>query len=157
MLLSLGNITLCRPSFEPHCSRFDYDEKLLEKMVRMEHANEVMFTNVEDFKNQAKQNLDSGLEGLEERVMQKIGQMEHTNEVMFNNAKEFTDKTTKYLETLKKDLDEKLANITSLQGEDILLVECHTDFVSLYFLLFLILLLLFLTRCLFFDVVEILS
>lgn len=114
VLFSLGNVTNCKPSFEPHCSKFDYDEKLLEKMVRMEHANEVMFKNVEDFKDQAKRNLDSGMEGLEERVMQKMGQLEDANEVVLENVKEFTDTTKQNLETLQKELDKKLSNITSL-------------------------------------------
>ena len=37
---------LCMADIEPKCSKFDFEEKLLEKMVRMEHQNKVM---MEDF------------------------------------------------------------------------------------------------------------
>ena len=34
---------------EPKCSKFDYDEKLLEKMIRLEHKNGLMIDTVKTF------------------------------------------------------------------------------------------------------------
>lgn len=76
-LFSLGKIAFCRPSLEPQCSRFDYDEKILEKMVRMEHANELMLEDIKGFTDQTKRHLESMEKGLEDNLARIVSLEEH--------------------------------------------------------------------------------
>lgn len=46
LLVLMTKLMLCTADMEPKCSKFDFEEKLLEKMVRMEHENKLM---MEDF------------------------------------------------------------------------------------------------------------
>ena len=41
---------------EPRCSKFDFEEKVLEKVVRFEHKIELITETLKDFSNQMKDN-----------------------------------------------------------------------------------------------------
>ena len=49
---------LGRPNGERKCSTFDYEEKMLEKTIRMEHANELLLKEVDVFTTQVTQDLE---------------------------------------------------------------------------------------------------
>ena len=59
VLLNLFVVSVGRPSEEPRCSRFEFIEQVLDKIVRMEHANELMFDNIKEFKEQTKRDIES--------------------------------------------------------------------------------------------------
>lgn len=44
---------------EPRCSKFHYDEQLLEKMIRMEHSSNLMMEEFRALKAQVASDLDS--------------------------------------------------------------------------------------------------
>ena len=47
----------CLPVEEPKCSKFDFEEKLLEKMVRMEHSGGVMMKEFQEIAASVKDDL----------------------------------------------------------------------------------------------------
>lgn len=86
IVFSLGKTIVCRPSLEPKCSRFDYEEKMLEKMVRMEHANEQLFDNVKEFTDQTKNRLESVEKGLEDNSA-NIASLKERSSASFNSRR----------------------------------------------------------------------
>ena len=51
------SIKVARCDAEPRCSKFDFEEKLLEKVVRMEHATGVMMDQFKDLSMVVKDSL----------------------------------------------------------------------------------------------------
>ena len=49
----------CLPVEEPKCSKFDFEEKLLEKMVRMEHSGGVMMKEFQEIAANVKVSLET--------------------------------------------------------------------------------------------------
>ena len=43
---------------EPRCSKFDFEEKVLEKVVRFEHKIELITETLKEFSNQMKDNFN---------------------------------------------------------------------------------------------------
>lgn len=87
---------------EPTCSPFDYDKKLLEKMIRME----ISFENVKRIVESANENVDKGLTELKsdrDGVQSEVESLKTDVHLMKNELKEF-------IQTLKQDVqteDEK--------------------------------------------------
>ena len=55
----LLNCSECLPVDEPRCSKFDFEEKMLEKMVRMEHSGGVMMKEFREIAADVKDSLES--------------------------------------------------------------------------------------------------
>ena len=82
---------------EPRCSKFHYDEQLLEKMIRMEHSSNLMMEEFRALKAQASSDLDSVK--VEKENIKTILQEE--NERIRTAMVAETDKIKQALEELK--------------------------------------------------------
>ena len=59
IIIILVRCSECLPLDEPKCSKFDFEEKLLEKMVRMEHSGGVMMKEFREIATNVKDGLES--------------------------------------------------------------------------------------------------
>lgn len=85
LLVLMTMIVSCMADMEPKCSKFDFEEKLLEKMVRMEHQNKLM---MEDFM----------------KISQQVKEdQRHVNEQLVTIKTEF-DKVTEAEQHVKEEL-----------------------------------------------------
>ena len=57
ILLLCIHYSVCFTREEPRCFKFDFEEKVLEKMVRMEHSSGIMMDDFKELKAQVNNNL----------------------------------------------------------------------------------------------------
>ena len=48
---------ICRTQREPRCSKYDFEEKVLEKLVRMEHSNELIIEEFREISTRVKEDI----------------------------------------------------------------------------------------------------
>ena len=66
---------------EPRCSKFDFEEKLLEKMVRMEHATGVMMDQFKELSMEVKDSLHKIKENFAEIKLEAKEELERVKQL----------------------------------------------------------------------------
>ena len=84
---------------EPKCSKFDFEEKLLEKMVRMEHQNKVM---MEDFMKISQQ-VKEDQRYVNEEVVKMKTEFDKVTEVKQHINEELVAMKTEFAEIQRQD------------------------------------------------------
>lgn len=77
----------CIATEEPKCSKFDFEEKVLEKMVRVEHASGLMMEEFKKLTTEVKENLDimkREFSELKHQTQQDLGQYQRLIEDYVN-------------------------------------------------------------------------
>ncbi|XP_060554036.1 complement C1q and tumor necrosis factor-related protein 9A-like [Ruditapes philippinarum] len=87
-------------SEEPHCSKYDFEEKVLEKMVRMEFQMERMKSEME----QTVKSVDRKLNEMDEKQAKLSYTIKTTQEVLSEKIEAQHNKTTEVIETKLKEL-----------------------------------------------------
>lgn len=101
MLCTLHTIAIGHDT-EPRCSKFHYDEQLLEKMIRMEHSSSLMMEEFRALKAQISSDLESvkaEKENMKTVLQEKFEQIRATMTAE-------TDKNRQVLEELKGTLND---------------------------------------------------
>ena len=100
MLLKVKSISVSSSIIddEPKCSKFDYDEKLLEKMIRLEHKTGLMMDMVNTFVTDTKSD---------------IATIRQQTEEMKQQVQYFQDRIN---ETTQRDLLEHRQNMEEFEG-----------------------------------------
>lgn len=98
-LLLMAMIVSCKADMEPKCSKFDFEEKLLEKMVRMEHQNKVM---MEDFMKISQQ-VKEDQRYVNEEVVKMKTEFDKVTEVKQHINEELVAMKTEFAEIQRQD------------------------------------------------------
>ncbi|XP_060554033.1 heavy metal-binding protein HIP-like isoform X2 [Ruditapes philippinarum] len=100
----LSYLLTCAKSEEPHCSKYDFEEKVLEKMVRMEFQMERMKSEMEQTVKSVDRKLNEMVEKQEKHTLSiKTTQekFDETIEALQNKTSEIIDTKLKELQILK--------------------------------------------------------
>ena len=57
--LILVLVAICRTQREPRCSKYDFEEKVLEKLIRMEHSNELIMEEFRQISTSVKEDIET--------------------------------------------------------------------------------------------------
>jgi hypothetical protein len=87
-------------SEEPHCSKYDFEEKVLEKMVRMEFQMERMKSEME----QTVKNVDRKLKEMDENEAKSSYTIKTTQEKLSEKMEALQNKTSDVTDTKLKEL-----------------------------------------------------
>ena len=66
---------------EPKCSKYDFEEKLLEKMIRMEHSTGIMMERFNDLSEKVKNDLSRMKQEFNDIKLQVKGDQEHYRKI----------------------------------------------------------------------------
>ncbi|XP_060554038.1 C1q-related factor-like [Ruditapes philippinarum] len=87
-------------SEEPHCSKYDFEEKVLEKMVRMEFQMERMESEME----QTVKSVDRKLNEMDEKEAKNSNTIKTTQEKLSEKMEALQNKTSEVIDTKLKEL-----------------------------------------------------
>ncbi|XP_053385367.1 heavy metal-binding protein HIP-like [Mercenaria mercenaria] len=97
-------------SEEPHCSKYDFEEKVLEKMVRIEFQMERMKSEIEQsvkFVENKKTEVDATLKNIDQQLEDYSNNIEKLEAL----GTKISDTLTAKQQELEKNIDEKMAKI----------------------------------------------
>lgn len=80
LLVFIVVISKCIAEEEPRCSKYHFEEKVLEKMVRMEHSNGIMMDDFKELATRVKESLETmkrEFEEMKRQAEEKIEQCGH--------------------------------------------------------------------------------
>ena len=87
---------------EPRCSKFDFEEKLLENVVKMEHATAVMMNQFKDISMEVKDSLHKIKENFEEIKLEAKEELERDKQLIEGKKRQFYYLFHYELDTLDK-------------------------------------------------------
>ncbi|XP_060563387.1 heavy metal-binding protein HIP-like [Ruditapes philippinarum] len=96
----LSYLLKCAESEEPHCSKYDFEEKVLEKMVRMEFQMERIKSELE----QTVKSVDWKLNEMVEKQVKHSLSIKTTQEKFSETIEALQNKTSEIIETKLKEL-----------------------------------------------------
>ncbi|XP_060554039.1 heavy metal-binding protein HIP-like [Ruditapes philippinarum] len=99
-IIFLNYLLTCAKSEEPHCSKYDFEEKVLEKMVRMEFQMERMKSEME----QTVKNVDRKLNKMDEKEAKSSYTITTTLATFGEKIEALQNKTTEVIDTKLKEL-----------------------------------------------------
>lgn len=79
-------VSMAQCGFEPRCSRFDFEERTLEKLVRLEHKMELQTETLEKMKKELEERQDK----LEEDKTRAIEELTRARDDLVNRIEEIT-------------------------------------------------------------------
>ncbi|XP_060587695.1 complement C1q and tumor necrosis factor-related protein 9B-like [Ruditapes philippinarum] len=99
-IVFLNYLLTCAKSEEPHCSKYDFEEKVLEKMVRMEFQMERMKSEMEQIVKTVDRQLNEMVEKQEKHTLS----IKTTQEKFSETVEALQNKTSEIIETKLKEL-----------------------------------------------------
>ena len=103
------NVVQCRHGEEPSCSVFDYNERILAKLVRMEHEMEL---------NQKR------LETWEEKIERRMSELDDAEKIRVKDANELCVKVNNDFSKKTEKIDQAMTSFQQQQG------RISEDFIS---------------------------
>ncbi|XP_060554041.1 uncharacterized protein LOC132715084 [Ruditapes philippinarum] len=101
----LNYLLMFAKSEEPHCSKYDFEEKVLEKMVRMEFQMERMKSEME----QTVKSVDRKLNEMDEKEAKSSYTIKTTQEKLSEKMEALQNKTVESVDRKLNEMDEKEA------------------------------------------------
>ena len=105
---------------EPVCSRFHYEEMLLEKMIRLEHSTNLMMGEFREIKTQVDNNLavvNQTTEDMKLSLEEGLQKLRKTSEEVQNEAKGMIEQIKAKIKTsLEQELENQLNEIQTSKG-----------------------------------------
>ena len=83
------SLNVARCDAEPRCSKFDFEEKLLEKVVRMEHATNVMMEQFKELSMEVKDSLHKIKENFEEIKVEAKEELKRVKRISEGKYRQF--------------------------------------------------------------------
>ena len=106
--LSITNCVFGQEKREPICSRFHYEEMLLEKMIRLEHSTNLM---MEEFRS-IQTKVDNNLAAVSQATENMKSSVEHALETAEQATEQMREKIKEEIQTNKEVM-------TTIEGTDI--------------------------------------
>ena len=123
LLVTLDTIQSKSIHTEPMCTRFSYDELLLEKMIKIEHKTGVMIDNFSEISKQVKTDLER-VKGEFDKIQRDIKALSTEGHDTIENIKSQFDEmikeqAEKIAETVLRETEKYKKEISDLKGKQI--------------------------------------